>query len=67
MARKLIQMLRVEKGWSKAALARKAEIQQGVVGWIESGRYIPYDSQLRKLAEALDWQDDPLDLLKEVD
>ena len=67
MARKLIEKLRVEKGWSKAALARKAEIQQGVVGWIESGRYVPYDSQLRKLAKALDWQGDPSDLLKEVD
>lgn len=42
-------------------------MQAGVVSWVETGRFIPYDSQLLKLAAALDWRGDPHELLEEVD
>lgn len=63
---KIIERVRIEKGWTKAALARKAELQPNVIGWIETGRFIPYESQLKKIAFALDWQGDPNVLLEEV-
>lgn len=53
-------------GLSKSALARKAGLQVNVVSWAESGRFIPYEIQLQKLATALGWQGDPHELLKEV-
>lgn len=62
-----LERLRTELGLSKAALARAAEMQQGMISWIENGRFVPYESQLRKLANALDWKGDPADLMKETD
>lgn len=44
---------REARGWTRAELARRARMQAGDVGRIESGRLVPYDSQLRKLARAL--------------
>lgn len=63
---KLIVKLRQERGMNKAKLARATGMQQGTIGWIESGRFIPYDSQLEKIATALEWDGDLHDLLKEV-
>lgn len=62
----MLERARIEKGLTKAALARAAKMQQGTISWIESGRFIPYESQLSKLAEALDWQGKPEELIKEV-
>ena len=62
-----LEQLRKELGLTKAALARATEMQQGMINWIESGRFVPYESQLRKLAKALDWKGDLTDLTKEVD
>ena len=45
---------REERGWSKAELARRAELNATTVGWIESGRFRPYRVQVEKLAKALD-------------
>ena len=45
---------REAKGWSKAELARRADLNASTVGLIETGRLRPYDGQLMKLAEALD-------------
>lgn len=45
--------LRTERGWSKSALSRAANIDQGLVSKIESGRVIPYKCQLDRLAAAL--------------
>ncbi len=42
-------------GWSKAALARSASLDQGLMSKIESGRVRPYPAELRRLAVALDW------------
>lgn len=40
-------------------------MQANTVGWVEEGRFIPYDSQLKKLAEALG-AEEPKSLLEEV-
>ncbi len=57
---------RTKNGWSKAELARRAHMHPAQVGQIESGRFIPYPKQLRKLAAALEFEGMPLDLLEEV-
>lgn len=49
----VMEYLRKQRGWSRAELARRARMQGGVVAWIEEGRFLPYPSQLSKLAEAL--------------
>lgn len=61
-----LEALRFKHGLTKAELARRAKMQEGVIGWIESGRFKPYDSQLTKIAKALDWAGDPRELLEEV-
>jgi len=63
----VLEKMREERGMTKADVARKAEIQQGVLGWVESGRFTPYCSQLEKIAAALEWDGNPQELLKEVD
>jgi ribosome-binding protein aMBF1 (putative translation factor) len=63
----LIEAQRSAKGWRKSDLARAAKIQAGVIGWIEEGRFKPYESQLQKIAEALEWDDDLDRLLNEVE
>ena len=50
----VMQKHREAKGWTKAELARRAGLNASTVGWIESGRFTPYPSQVRKLAEALE-------------
>lgn len=44
---------RQRHGWSKAELARRARLDQGLVSKIESGRVRPYPGELRRLARAL--------------
>jgi ribosome-binding protein aMBF1 (putative translation factor) len=62
----LIEKVRTDHGMNKADLSRVAKMQASVIGQIESGRFIPYDSQLLKIATALDWKGEPADLLNEV-
>lgn len=57
---------REARNWSKMELSRRAQMANSTVGAIESGRLRPYDGQLRKLASALGWKDDPARLLEEV-
>lgn len=61
-----LEKLRFMQGLTKAELARRARMQEGVIGWIESGRFKPYDSQLIKIAKALEWAGNPQELLEEV-
>ncbi len=42
-------------GWSKAALARSASLDQGLMSNIESGRIRPYPAERRRPVVALDW------------
>lgn len=51
---KLLRSHREERGWSRAELARRSELNATTVGWIESGRFRPYRVQVEKLAKALD-------------
>ena len=44
---------RERKGWSKAELARKANMNASTISQIESGRINPYPGQLVKIARAL--------------
>jgi transcriptional regulator with XRE-family HTH domain len=50
-----ITLLREQRGWSKAELARRAGLHPSQVGQFEAGRLVPYAGQLGKLAQALDW------------
>ena len=50
---KTLQKHREAHGWSKAELARRAELNASTVGGIENGRIRPYPGQLEKLADAL--------------
>jgi transcriptional regulator with XRE-family HTH domain len=43
------------RGWSKAELARRANLNAATVGAIENRRLRPYACQLEKLAGALGW------------
>lgn len=63
-----IQKLREAKGLSRSALARIALMHAATVGQIES-RYIgrPYQSQLEKLAGALEFTGESEELLEEVE
>lgn len=49
--------VRAARGMTRADLARAAKMQAGTITWIEDGRFIPYDSQLEKLAKALNVTD----------
>ena len=44
---------RNQRGWSRAELARRAGMHPSTVSLIESGRLVPYPSQVEKLADAL--------------
>lgn len=61
-----LKLKRIEMNWSQSELARRANMSHSDINKIESGRLIPYDSQLIKIAEALGY---PVknrdDLLKE--
>lgn len=63
---KRITRLRLDKEWSKAELARRAQVHPSQIGLFESGRLIPYPSQLIKLAAALG-VDESVDLMAEAD
>ena len=57
-----LKAARFRAGMSKAELARAAHMDAGMCGWIESGRFVPYPSQLEKLARALNYFGDPSEL-----
>lgn len=63
-----VQMCRIreEKGMNRAQLARAAKMQAGTITMIENGRLIPYDSQLSKIAAALN-VNDPDSLLEPLE
>ena len=55
---------REARGWSRAELARRADMNAATVGQIEAGRFIPYPAQLRKIAVALGFNGEPAALLE---
>ncbi|ACV22434.1 Helix-turn-helix domain [Slackia heliotrinireducens] len=56
---------REARGMNRSDLARATGMQAGTIAWIETGRFVPYPSQLQKIADALD-VDDPESLLAEI-
>ena len=48
-----ITKAREARGWSKAELARVSHMNATTISQIETGRWVPYDGQLEKLARAL--------------
>lgn len=65
-ALKRLSVVRREKGLSQAKVARAAGIDQATMSRIESGRYVPYPSELQRVADALGFEGDPQELLAEV-
>jgi len=61
-----MKTIREQRGMTKSHLARKAEMQAGMITWIESGRFVPYESQLKKIAGVLG-VDDPESLLEPIE
>jgi ribosome-binding protein aMBF1 (putative translation factor) len=59
---------RMKRSWSKAALARKSSLDQAQISKMEAGRLKPYPTELRRLAEALDFPEaEAHRLLEKVD
>ncbi len=53
----------------RAQVAREANMQAGVVGWIEEGRFVPYETQIEKIAKVFrkhGWDGETEELLEEV-
>ena len=63
---KAITRERESRGWSRAELARRAQLNAATVGQIEAGRLVPYAVQLDKIAAALEYAGDAATLLKDV-
>lgn len=62
----VLAVLREERGWSRAELARRAKMNASTISLIEGKRFRPYDSQLARLTGALEYAGDPAELLEEV-
>lgn len=61
-----LKAVREQAGMSKAALFKASGVDVGTIGRIESGRFIPYDPQLTRLAGALG-VDDPASLMQPLE
>lgn len=57
---------RIRQGLTGLEVARRARLAPGHLSQIEHGRFIPYEVQLIRLAEALDWTGAPEALLEDV-
>lgn len=51
--RATLAQLRLQRGWSQAELARRAETSQSYIGRLETGNIDPQLSTVRKIAQAL--------------
>ena len=47
-----LTQMRLERGWSKAELARRSGLDQSLIGKYESGRMVPYYRELRRISDA---------------
>jgi transcriptional regulator with XRE-family HTH domain len=62
-----LRYLRLKRGWTQRRLAEEAGMSVSVISQIESGRFTrPYAQTLRRLADALGWDDDPAALMEEI-
>lgn len=51
---KRLRAAREARSWSQAELARRAGLHASTISLLESGRLVPYPSQVEKIAAALD-------------
>jgi transcriptional regulator with XRE-family HTH domain len=58
--------VRRAKGLNKTKLGQLASVHPAQIGQIESGRVVPYPPTLLRIANVLEWAEDPEGLLKEV-
>jgi transcriptional regulator with XRE-family HTH domain len=63
---KVLKLKRLERDWSQRRLASESRIGRPRLSVIETGRTIPYEVELARLADALDFDGDPATLLDEV-
>lgn len=61
-----LEQLRRNARLSQSKLAQKADLHPSTVCSIINGNLNPYPSQLQKLADALEYEGNPIGLLKEV-
>lgn len=54
-------------GLSQAGLARKIGANPSSISRIEAGKEPPYPLRARRIADAVGWKGDPMELFKEVD
>lgn len=59
-----VRELREALGLSKSELGRRAGVNQTTISQIESGRFIPYEVQVKKLARALGVKPDELGIIQ---
>jgi transcriptional regulator with XRE-family HTH domain len=57
---------RQERGMTKQQLSFASRVAATTIGQIESGRFVPYEPQLIRLARALDYRGSAADLLEHV-
>ena len=63
---KVITRERERQGWTRTELGRRARIHPSRVGQFELARAVPYPVELRRLAKALGWGENPALLLEEI-
>ena len=56
---------RLARGWSRQELAARSRLAPGDVGKITRGILVPYQSQLDRMAQALEWAGPASELLEE--
>ena len=64
---KRLTAVRQAKGRTQAWVAREAQVDQGRMSLIERGRYVPYPTELRRIAAVLDHEGDPDRLLDDLE
>lgn len=57
---------REKRGWSRAELARRSQVNESNYGAIENRRRIPYPPEIARICAAISWEGAPEELLEEV-
>ena len=64
---RLVVMMRKQKGMTQRGLAKMAHINSMYMNLFETGRANPSAVQAKKIARALGYSGDPMDLFEEID
>lgn len=62
----LIKRIITELGWSQAELARQSRVVESGVSKYVNGKMEPYKPERERIAKAVKWAGDPMELFKEV-